>query len=1071
MPLVPIRCAWPRFAPTIESAAIEYDPPARGRYVSLTLRVHDYAGTLVCERAVEVAEQDPLPALAWDGRLSRGVDLAVEPWATPLRSPYRITVDAVIEDDHEEPPPQPPEIRPDVVDEGMIVGCNRDAPLREPPPPPLQVEPPPPIQVEPPPPTHVDLRVEYHSLEIVRGPWNATGEEFEEESDSDVCHRLNELGYYAGPPAHVGTDGSRLAKAKERFRKNHGALRRQDAPDNHAYVEALTAAAATPRPTLTDHQSNPIAADTALPTGDGDPLRVYVEAIGWQVDLAADLDEFNGQYDRDAPTNKTTTEQRRLARPLVPLEVVIYLQDHGGGRRLAPEAVGDVRVDWSFTEPAEDVAPLPQGNLSKTGSYVEKVLGMTAGDGPRARNCLETYGGVRTAAGYHRVPFWLEAAGYAPYARAQADDGAACVYVPACVDRNHAARVGKAGLYFQPSLIAGDRYQLEAALSFAGRPNRDALQQAHEGVQLRRRTRTIVVWRRTEVLAVLGWPARGDYGAIRDRVRAAYRHAYLELDFANTRFAGADQLLQDDDLTSWIAHLRGLSQATVDRVRDFVALDHIHADSPVHLTVQPATLGLEQQLGLLMFMSNMFSELRQAPNPSSFEFLTDRIERRLRTGHPAGGLVFMDYAFTPAVRNLLTEAGLDVPTLSVGNGELNGLVDQNVPGAPYFIFAHEMGHCFWLRHHENAPANTVAAQDHDPLDHNCMMSYTTENGPAHQRADAYAPQFCGKCNLKLRGWNITAGRLLARDASDRLDIRFFYDRADPGLRATEELDSLRASVSRVSRAQLGSGSFDANADFARWCVSVSGADVYHHVSHGNQRCTQHGTRVPTMQLATPRYPLQCRSARGPRPNFYTQGPLLYPQLEQAEQDLVGQHPPFDQHRLEQWAAVHLVRPGNGDHTLRGVIQWTNDLADSSRDTEFTYDQIRTAIANHTLVPPRHLAFFSSCLLGWEPGFARLFIDGGTTHVIAFRSRYETAQALQFSQRFYREWAAVELEPARIPNVFAAAATACPHAEPVLFMANRILRFYPGTMANGSGQLAVCTWDQLGALIQPRFPQR
>jgi hypothetical protein len=44
-----------------------------------------------------------------------------------------------------------------------------------------------------------------------------------------------------------------------------------------------------------------------------------------------------------------------------------------------------------------------------------------------------------------------------------------------------------------------------------------------------------------------------------------------------------------------------------------------------------------------------------------------------------------------------------------------------------------------------------------------MMSYSTEKKfrPAHQRPGIYTPHFCGKCNLKLRGWKVISGVLPA----------------------------------------------------------------------------------------------------------------------------------------------------------------------------------------------------------------------------------------------------------------------------------------------------------------------
>lgn len=80
------------------------------------------------------------------------------------------------------------------------------------------------------------------------------------------------------------------------------------------------------------------------------------------------------------------------------------------------------------------------------------------------------------------------------------------------------------------------------------------------------------------------------------------------------------------------------------------------------------------------------------------------------------------------------------------------------------LFTHEIAHALFLKHYKNAPDHVVA--DHDQSDDNCVMSYIArapENNTFIGNADHYGPgqydpEFCGKCNLKLRGWNIRAKR-------------------------------------------------------------------------------------------------------------------------------------------------------------------------------------------------------------------------------------------------------------------------------------------------------------------------
>jgi hypothetical protein len=104
--------------------------------------------------------------------------------------------------------------------------------------------------------------------------------------------------------------------------------------------------------------------------------------------------------------------------------------------------------------------------------------------------------------------------------------------------------------------------------------------------------------------------------------------------------------------------------------------------------------------------------------------------------------------------------------------------------------------------------------------------------------------------------------------------------------------------------------------------------------------------------------------------------------------------------------------------------------------------------------------------------AKLFIDAGTPHVIAFRSRYQTDQALEFSKVFYQKWAEANLDPTiGVSSAFATAALARPHAEPVLFTQEGIFRAWAKTMQPDSGQLERIEWTDDVSFSRPRFPQR
>ncbi|WNG42365.1 hypothetical protein F0U61_38165 [Archangium violaceum] len=1063
MPYLPLRCDWSHFAPSQETLAVSYDPPNEGRLVSVRLEVRDYANTLVYRSEALDCRGGPA-ALSWTGALNVGNDAVHEPFATPLRSPYTLQVDAVIEADEDADLRQPEDLPNTELHSVVACEARRDESLH--------VD----EVLLPPPPTTAQVNVFYHSVEAVRGPWLATGETFVRGSDDSICHKLNQLGYYAGPPARATVNTDLLDKAKERFRRNHGDLRPLAAPTPNEFEDALDGAlghAHGARPTLSDAQSNSIAEGAALPATKGDPLRVYVEAVGFDEDLANQTDEFMRQIPpgrSNAPINwgtllnKTTSEAGKLNRPLVPLEAVIYLKGHDGSRVAAPRAVGAVRVDWSALEPGEDVSHLPLNDRlhSGTRAYVNRVLHSDFVDLQHDgnTNCPVAYGGIRTQADNFRNPFWREPQSYAPYAPPTEDAGAKVLWVPAYTDGGaHPNRVGRAGIYFQPSLIAGDRYRVRVRLSYSGRDNAMALEAANPVCQYE--TRPIVVWRRVEVFGIVGWPLR-NHGNLPQKCQARYAEAYLEVDFSRTQYKRISQVINDADYANWFNHIQTHVKPSVGNVVGLLDTTHVHDASPVVRLNPNAVLTSNEKNNIWMFVSDMFNELITTPNVASAGgFLLSLISANLRTGDaPCGGIIMLEYKLSDDIREALRTSDIgEIPTTSNGNGDLLGIIDQSVNANADFVFTHEVGHCFWLTHHEASMG--VVRQHHDQFDHNCMMSYPDWDGKRpqypHHAPDRFDPHFCGKCNLKLRGWNITHDDILAIDEPtfpDQLTTLFYYDRADPGLQWDVELKHVSDAFTRVSRGPFRERYFDRNANFDTWMNELGDCDIYHHVTHGNVRCSRHKVRLASMDLAIPRYPTWCREDSS-KVNRLA-----------AEEEQLRTDKGFDPNTLRTWAKKSLITPKTYWHDLSSVIQWTVDDRDSSRDIEFTYEQIQQAFKQGRK-PPRLLAFFSSCLIGWERRFAKLFIDKGTPYVIAFRSRYQTSQALPFSQEFYRILGLGQFNPEFVNKAFLAASLAYPHAEPCLFTQDSITRCTAETRA-GKTIVHEFKWKD-EAFDEPLFP--
>ncbi len=148
---------------------------------------------------------------------------------------------------------------------------------------------------------------------------------------------------------------------------------------------------------------------------------------------------------------------------------------------------------------------------------------------------------------------------------------------------------------------------------------------------------------------------------------------------------------------------------------------------------------------------------------------TDRALRFKDPGYdrPAGGLLVVHYAAHVRPCAIETGAVNDIAdmTNSTSMGGDGGLtfVSKDQPVNAVQLFAHEMGHNLFLRHWQNGvegvgPGSQVA--DHDFADNNCIMTYPSIERPevceSHYAIPKFKPHFCGRCNLKLRGWEIEA---------------------------------------------------------------------------------------------------------------------------------------------------------------------------------------------------------------------------------------------------------------------------------------------------------------------------
>jgi hypothetical protein len=844
---------------------------------------------------------------------------------------------------------------------------------------------------------------------------------------------------------------------------------------------------------------------------------VYVEApfYGRREDLAPNVEEMDEQFASPAKS-KTGVEAVRLNRPVLPIEAVVYLVGTDGKAKLAPHGVGPVKLSWSASEPVENLDRQLEDDPKRRGyarSYVRTCLELEGGRlDATGNNCLQDYGGARQGGG---TPGLFVIDHYPPYAGEAVGGNLSCrtavLHDPK--DKRFVPCIGRSGVMFRPSSIAGDAYQIHVHIDD---DRVDTLPRPVRGT-----SGILAVWRRARVAAIVGWPARKIGGDALAELRQEYLRAFLDLDVSSVARVDVTQVITQRQYEAWMEEACKSSSLTKAPSKD-LRPDTVIAGKPDEAMAASFKLITEASLGALAE--------RMAP------------VLRARCGN---GAVFVDYE--PCT-------GVDmVPDLSCAapNGFvfLNHRAQESLP----FVLAHELGHCFWLMHARPTSSDRALIADHHLADRNCLMGYSTTNPgfiaiDPHRAVNTRVAHFCGKCNLKLRGWDVRAGaakplpnagpelrltwsrpailahpgdpsrpehkaglhvevlgvpqgvldgastlevqlwdastqvrkeglpvvkversgallvpvtdfsmpdvvliergrpvEIVARATLDwksdspggivdsnaaRLEVvprvAFCGDLRDKDLRTKQEQSSITKSLAEY--AFVDPLYFDADPNVVKWGAFLEGSFVYHHVSHGNQRCKAHDKRAfvpgePSL-APTPRYPWWCRADEETCNRLDVHRDKLL-NSKQNSSDV-------------RWAELFsaLIRADNKEHPMEGVFQWC--ITDDSKD-DVVFTPADVASAKHA---PRWLAFLNCCVVGWNETLPLAFLTKGTRYVLAWRCAVSGQGVGQTMARdVYAAWVLRGLDVAEIPAVFRAVAPRYAATEPVLFSSDGVLHCY------------------------------
>ncbi len=422
-----------------------------------------------------------------------------------------------------------------------------------------------------------------------------------------------------------------------------------------------------------------------------------------------------------------------------------------GNAAAAPELRTETRVRNTGAAPPLGPARYVQAAIDATA--------VSAGD-PQADNCPDTRGGKRKP-GAGQATDYFETADRAGF---NTLNGAA--QLPVAQASPHPLAVvaatndqGEAGVIFRPSRQGGDRFKLRAFLDPVGTggPASDGTDAGAVSAE----TGTLVVWRSLRVsrYVVFDYPAAltaaqrapfgGNLGTIDfNGLKNEYARAYMELIVEPTA-ARSRHVIGDAEWVRMIDYARSNTPAQppdVSQRYDIAALFPNNNN----------TAGLVN-----MLLPGPYDAARGGAFPAAVGadwggLLAAFHERCVEyySRNASSGVVVIQAPMGDTV----TVGGVATLSTSGVAGYRRGCFlfygnSSYVAGMPYDLdrnTLHEVGHCLFLPHQwtsKDAATGAVGggvAPEHDYRDY-CIMSY--------QRNVRNEYDYCGRCNLKLRGWD------------------------------------------------------------------------------------------------------------------------------------------------------------------------------------------------------------------------------------------------------------------------------------------------------------------------------
>jgi hypothetical protein len=400
-----------------------------------------------------------------------------------------------------------------------------------------------------------DHEKEPQVLEFALAPYYA-GPAPPEDSAKGRKLRLAKAGYYPGPVAD-GEDQQPYLQAVCEFQRDHTVpgqptqrLRNDGTIDGNAKT-AIAQLAPGRRPLFAnvDHTNLPSNDDIKTALNDHQAL-----AIVWVDDrhnytqtrytaaqkskyLPGHMDLNNYRGPMSGTDVKQTKDNESICRPWIPLEVSLRVMRKNDSlynsglpeiTEASRAATGPIRFDWTFRDLGWDAHVKDDEynhQRARPEAYLRAAFKAIKGthNGKDAWNCTTALGGIR-GDDYYQAPFGVNSESLMPWkALPDAGPSAVCSVVHDDLGQDQKqlfdTHLGKAGVYFHPSIIAGDGYHVRAQVSFddlpsgSTHPNWKVLRNRYDVTKLAQaHTSHLRLWRKDTLRAYIPWTPHGDSG-------------------------------------------------------------------------------------------------------------------------------------------------------------------------------------------------------------------------------------------------------------------------------------------------------------------------------------------------------------------------------------------------------------------------------------------------------------------------------------------------------------------------------------------------------------------------------